>query len=274
MNTSRTVSFSLAKGGTTKTTSTINIAAALSKQGCKVAVIDNDPQSNLTTALGYDPTSIKQTLALKMLNTLDESDGMPIQDCMIHCNTFDLLPSNPKLSLVEKRLTVESNSSLLTGDNELPVELIMRKTLAPLTMLYDYILIDCPPSAGLLTINALSASDSVLIPLEAHFLGFEAVKQTLDLILRIKAKLNPKLDVEGILLTKYQSRTSLCQYIRNIVHEEYGKTLPVFSEPIPYSIKAAAQSVSGASIFEIDPNGNIAAGYMSAVKEMMAHEKS
>ncbi len=118
-----------------------------------------------------------------MLNTLDESDGVPIQYCVIHCKAFDLLPSNPKLSLVEKRLTVESNSSFLTGDNELPAELVMRKTLAPLKDLYDYILIDCPPSAGLLTINALSASDSVLIPLEAHFLGFEAVKQTLDLIL-------------------------------------------------------------------------------------------
>ncbi|MDR0294514.1 MAG: AAA family ATPase [Oscillospiraceae bacterium] len=209
MKSCKVISCALAKGGTTKTTSTINIGAALTPLGYSVVAVDNDPQSNLTTALGHDPKSVRYTLASKMLNVLDDSDGPLMKDCLLPCNMLDLLPSNQKLALVEKRLTVKSKSSILAGQDDLPAELVMRKTLEPLREHFDYILIDCPPSAGLLTINAMAASDSVLIPMEAHFLGFEAIKQTLELILRVRAQLNPALDVEGILLTKFQDRTAL-----------------------------------------------------------------
>ena len=209
MRTCKTIACALAKGGTGKSTSCINLGAALTAQGYKVAVVDNDPQSNLTTALGHEPKTIKHTLATKMLNVLDDSEGLPIADCLIPCGSVELLPSNQRLTLVEQRLTGESKSALLTGEGELPAELVMRKALEPLRELYDYILIDCLPSAGLLTINALAAADSVLIPMESHFLSFEAVKQTLELITRIRAAFNPTLDVEGILLTKYQDRTTL-----------------------------------------------------------------
>jgi chromosome partitioning protein len=271
MSTCKTIACALAKGGTGKSTSTINIGAALSAQGYKVAVVDNDPQSNLTTALGHEPKTIKHTLASKMLNVLDDTEGLPIADCMIPCGALDLLPSNQRLTLVEQRLTGESKSAIFTGEGELPAELVMRVALEPLREFYDYILIDCPPSAGLLTIDAMAASDSILIPMEAHFLGFEAVKQTLELIIRVRAAYNPKLDIEGILLTKYQDRTTLCRGIRNAVQETYGDTLRVFSEPIAYSIKAAEQSVCGTSIFETDPHGKIAHGYMSAAREVIAH---
>jgi chromosome partitioning protein len=267
----KTICFALAKGGVGKTTSSINIGAALASQGYRVALIDNDPQGSLTTALGHEPRTQKHTLAAKMLNVLDDSEGKPIQESLLHCNMVNLLPSNQKLSLVEKRLTVESKSSLLAGDDELPTEMVMRKVLEPLRELYDYILIDCPPSAGLLTINAMASSDSVLIPMESHFLGLEAIKQTLELISRIKSSVNPNLRVEGILLTKFQDRTTLCRSIRDAVNETYGETLRIFPEPIAYSIKAAEQSVHGSSIFETNPNGKIAQGYLSAAKEVIAH---
>ena len=267
----KTIAFALAKGGTTKTTSTINIGAALAGQGYRVAVVDNDPQSNLTTALGYQPKTISYTLATKMMNTLDKADGIPVHDCMLHCNTFDLLPSNQKLTVVEKRLTVESKSSLFADEDDLPAELVMRKTLEPLREQYDFILIDCPPSTGLLTVNAMAASDSILIPMEAHFLGLDAISQTLELINRVKAQLNPSLTVEGILLTKYQDRTTLCRTTRNEVQEEYGEMLHVFSEPIAYSIKAAEQAVLGKSIFETEPHSRIAEGYMAAAREVISN---
>lgn len=271
VNTCKVISFALAKGGTTKSTSTINIGAALSSHGYKVAIIDNDPQGNLSTALGHDPKSFKHTLATKMLNVLDDSDGPPIEDCMVKFDAFDMLPSNQKLGLVEKRLTMESGTSVFSDGAELPAELVMRKALEPLKKLYHFILIDNPPSVGMLTINAMAASDSVLMPMESHFLGFEAVKLTLDVIARVKRSLNPNLCVEGILLTKFQDRTTLCRSIRKSVFETYGESLHVFSEPIAYSIKAAEQSLCGLNIFETDPHGKTAAGYKAAALEVIAH---
>jgi chromosome partitioning protein len=271
MISSKTIAFALAKGGTGKSTSSLNISAALASLGHKVVLVDNDPQGSLTIALGQEPKAIKHTLASKMQNLLDDSEGTPIQDCLIHCSTVDLLPSNQKLALVEKRLTIESKSTLFADDNALPSELVMRKALEPLRERYDYILIDCPPSAGMLTVNAMAASDSVLIPMESHFLGFEAIKQTLELIGRVKGSVNPTLQVEGILLTKFQDRTTLCRTIRDSVLEAYGENLHIFTEPIAYSIKAAEQAVIGASIFETDPRGKIAQGYMAAAREVIAH---
>lgn len=271
MNTAKVIAVSLAKGGTGKSTSSINLAAALAAQGYKVCVVDNDPQGSMTTALGQEPKALKHTLASKMQNMLDDTEGILVEECLLHCNTVDLLPSNQKLALMEKRLTVESKSTLFADENELRSELVMRTVLEPLRELYQYILIDCPPSTGMLTVNALAAADSVLIPMESHFLGFEAIKQTLDLIARVKASVNPTLTIEGILLTKYQDRTNLCRTIRDSVLEEYGESLRIFSEPIAYSIKAAEQSVIGASIFDTDPHGKIAQGYMAAAREVIAH---
>jgi chromosome partitioning protein len=265
----KTISVSLSKGGVGKSTGAINLAAALASQGYKTIIIDNDPQGSLSIALGQNPKSLTRTLATKMMNTLDNTEGPHIQDCILRSNTFDLLPSNQKLAVVEKRLTIESKSTLLTDTDELPAELIMRKTLEPLRELYDYAIIDCAPSAGLLTVNALAASDSVLIPMESHYLSFEAVKQTLELIHRIKASLNPGLTIEGILLTKYQDRTTLCRSIREQVVGHYGQICRIFDEPIVYSIKAAEQAVSGTSIFETEPHSKIAAGYMAAAREVI-----
>ncbi|GHV36756.1 chromosome partitioning protein ParA [Clostridia bacterium] len=245
MKTGKTISFTLAKGGTTKTTSTINLGAALAAQRHSVCLIDIDPQGNLSTALGYDPRNLKHTLYL--------------------------LPSNQKLGLVEKRLVMESGNSVF-GDTAIPAELVLRRVLEPLKQFYDYILIDCPPSVGLLTINALTASDSIILPMESHFLGFEAIKQTLDVVSRVKASFNPNLYIEGILLTKFQDRTTLCRSIRDSVYKTYGETFRVFEQPIAYSIKAAEQSVCGASIFETDPHGKIAAGYLSAAMEVISRE--
>lgn len=271
MNKCKTISLSLAKGGTGKTTTAVNIGTALAAQGYKVALVDNDPQGSLSIALGQEPKLLKHTLASQMLNILDDSEGRNICDCLIPCGAVALLPSNPKLTLVEKRLTVESNSALFADPGEVPAELVLRKTLAPLREVYDFILIDCPPSTGMLTIGALAASDSVLIPMESHFLGFEAIKQTLDLITRVRNGINPSLRVEGIMLTKFQDRTTLCRTIHSSVWESYGETLYIFPEPIAYSIKAAEQTVIGRSIFETDPQGKIAQGYRAAAREVIAH---
>lgn len=271
MQNCKIISLVLAKGGVGKTTGTVNIGTALHAQGYKVAVVDNDPQGSLSTALGHEPKAIRYSLATKMLNILDESDGPAIEECLIPSGCVNLLPANQKLGLIEKRLIMESAGLTFSDGEEFPAALVMRRVLEPLRKLYDFVLIDCSPSVGMLTTNALAASDSVLLPMEAHFLGFDAVKPTLDVIDRVKKSYNPDLTVMGILLNKYQDRTTLCRRIRDSVLETYGENLHVFTEPIAYSIKAAEQTAHGASIFEIDPKGKVALGYMAAAREVIAH---
>ena len=264
---------SMAKGGVGKSVTSVNLGAALAMSGHRVAIVDNDPQGSLTLALGHDPQTIKCTLSNLMLSVLDTGEVEGLEQTIIPISdNLHLIPSNQKLIAIQNRLTAEkSGTGLFDDEGNVSPEDVLKTIIKPLHEKYNFILIDCAPSLSMLTINALVAADSTLLPVEAHYLGFEALGQILDAIRRIKVKLNPNLKVAGILLTKYQSRTVLCRNVKELIESEYGEAFRVFPEPVPFSIKAAEQAMHGASIFETDPDNQVATAYASLAREVMGH---
>ena len=251
------------KGGVGKTVSTINIAYALAMENKKVLIIDTDSQGNISTSMGLNPDEIKLTLA----GILSEAiKGMvseeQVKKYIIHLNKLDILPSNSLLALKEFEIM-----------NAVGRDYLLRDVIEPIRNSYDFILIDCPPSLGTIVLNSLSASDYTLIPVEAHYLSFESLREMLKTINMVKMKLNPKLKIAGIFLTMYQARTNMSKVIREKIKSEYGDTIKVFDEYVPYSIKAAEQTLYGKSIIEINPKHPVSTVYISIAKELLGYGK-
>ena len=259
----RIITISLPKGGVGKSVTAINLGFALARLGQRVLLVDSDPQrGNMTLKLGLSPDDLKQTISNVIMAYLDEGDATRAESCTVNvAEGIDLLPANPKLSAIQNRLIAERASAGILEDEAVASEFVMKTILAPLKERYDTIIIDTSPSISMLAINALVAADSVLIPMEAHYESYEALTQLLDVVARIKAKLNPSLEIEGVLVTKYQSRTSLCRNIREMVEVEHGQAIRIFADAVPYSIKAAEQAVHGVSIFGHDPTNAVAQAY-------------
>ena len=235
------------KGGTAKTTSALNLAAALHTTGKRVLMIDDDHQGNLTAANGLTPAEQKYTLANLLLAAIDCPEDI---DLHLHRtvlpikNGLDLIPANRRLADAAARLHVMQLSQYSScGNAERYCEQVMDNLLAPLKSEYDYIIIDCGLQHELLTINALAASDYCIIPVQAHFLASEGIPNVLDMVRSVQAHFNPKLKIAGILLTMYQSRPQLCQSVKESVSEIYGQSFHVFERPIdvsgPAGIRAA-----------------------------------
>ena len=225
------ISIVMAKGGVGKSVTTVNLCAALSISGKKVLLADIDPQQgNATLSLGFTPNKLNRTIANLITTVLDSGQINGIRDVIVPASgSFDLLPANPKLEAVQNRLIAErSNAGLFEDDASVPYHGVLKHILMTIPTTYDYIIVDCPPSVSMLTINALVASDSVILPMEAHFESYEALKQTLDVIARIKANWNPDLEIEGILITKYQGRTRLCKEVSRYTNENYGAITHIF----------------------------------------------
>lgn len=247
------------KGGVAKTVSTINLAAAMAKEGKRVLIIDTDSQGNIATAMGMQPDSITYSLANLMSKAIeDEVAEQEILQCIVHRENVDILPSNSLLAALDTALM-----------NAMCRESVLKSISDRLKGQYDYILIDCPPSLGVIVKNALVASDYTLIPVEAHYLCFESLRSMLDTIRLVKLKLNPALEIAGIFLTMYQSRTNLGREIKELIQGTYGKDIRVFDDCIPYSIKAAEQTLYGKSIIDLNPKHPVAVGYMNIAKELM-----
>ena len=262
----RVISVSLNKGGVGKSTTCINLGTALSRQGYKVLLVDQDPQGHLAACFGINAESLKYTIANMMYACMD---GFPISDesILLHVSdNLDLLPSNKKLTTVSDRLIFQKSRE--QEDDAIQSEEVLKAVLAGYREKYSYIIIDCQPNVSILTRGALVAADSVILPLETHYLAFEGLQQTLDIIALVKKHFNPALEIEGILLTKYQSRTNLCRGIKDAVESKYAGNIRIFAEPVAYSIKAAEQSVNGTSIFDCDEKSGIAAAYASLAKEV------
>lgn len=251
------------KGGVGKTVSSINIASSFAKYEKKVLIIDTDSQGNIAKSLGMNPNDMENTMADLISEAIDdEVTQKRVKECIRQAGNLDIIPSNLLLSKLEYKLM-----------NAVSRETILKDIVSQLEDMYEYIIIDCPPSLGLMVKNALTASDYVLIPVEAHYLSFDSLMDMLDTVDTVKKKLNPNLQIAGIFLTMYQSRTLMGQGVKDKVHEIYGNTIKVFDDCIPFSIKASEQTLAGKSLIDIAPQHPISLAYMNIAKELMANEK-
>ena len=271
--TSKVLSVTNKKGGVGKTTSMVNLAAALNQSGKKVLMVDNDHQGNLTAAMGLTPGEQKYTLANPLLAAIDypEDIELHLRRSVLHIRDgLDLIPANRRLADAAVRLQVMQLSQYNTlGKPNRYCENMMGSMLTPLRSSYDYIIVDCGLQHELLTANALAASGYCIIPVQAHFLASEGIPEVLDMVHSVQSRFNPELKVAGILLTMYQSRPQLCQSVRESVHEVYGESFHVFERPIEYSIKVAECPAAGCSIFEHAPKNAAAESYRSLAEEVL-----
>lgn len=247
------------KGGTGKTTTCENLGIGLANEGKKVLLVDTDPQGSLTIALGNPkPDDLPVTLTDLMAKIMQDQPPLPKEGILSHEEGVDLVPANITLSGLEVSLV-----------NAMSCETILKQYLETVKGQYDYILLDCMPSLGMLTVNALAASDQVLIPVQANYLSAKGLEQLLQTVNKVKRQINPKLRIEGILLTMVDSRTNYAKEISTLIRDTYGSKLKVYDADIPRSVRAAEISAEGVSIFKHDPGGKVAEAYRSLTKEVL-----
>ena len=259
----KTIAIANQKGGVGKSTTAANLGIGLADTGKKVLLIDFDAQGSLTESLGYRPDEIEITVSTMLEKTMNERNISPTEGILHHDEGVDLMPANIELSGMEVTLV-----------NTMSRELILKDYLQNVKKNYDYILIDCTPSLGMLTVNALTAADSVLIPVQAQYLPIKGLEQLIKTIGRVRKHLNPNLEIEGILLTMTDSRTNLSKETSKLLRENYGKQIKIFQSEIPHSVRASETSIVGQSIYTYDKNGKAAFAYRKLTEEVLENEKS
>ena len=248
------------KGGVGKTTTTGNLGIGLAKAGEKVLLIDADAQGSLTASLGYEnPDAMEYTLATALGKIINEEDIDPQEGILHHEEGVDLMPSNIELSGLEVSLV-----------NVMSRELVLKEYLETIKDQYSYVLVDCMPSLGMVTVNAFAAADSVLITVQAAYLPAKGLEQLIKTIQKVKRQINPGLEIEGILMTMVDGRTNYAKEIMQLLSEGYGDQIRFFKNNIPLSVRAAEISAFGVSIYEHDPKGRVAEAYQSLTKEVLA----
>jgi chromosome partitioning protein len=251
------------KGGTSKTTTTINLGIGLAKKGQKVCVIDADAQGDLTSALGWrNPDDIDNTLGT-LINSAISDEPINIECALLHHEEgIDVIPANIDLSSAEMRLV-----------SAMSREYALKEVISKIQNKYSYVLIDCMPSLGMITINALTAADSVIIPVQTQYLPAKGMTQLIKTINKVRHQLNPNIKIDGVLLTLSDSRTNLAKETIALIRENYGHVMKVYDSVIPLNAKAAETSAIGKSIFSHDENGKAAAAYERFIKEILDDDK-
>lgn len=251
------ISLANQKGGVGKTTTSINLAAALAQQGKRVLLVDADPQANTSSGLGIEIQHLDNTVYECLINGIDPTTAI----LPTSTDNLFLIPSHIDL--------VGAEIEMLNLDNR---ENILKRVLNPLREQFDYILIDCSPSLGLITINALTASDSIIIPVQCEFFALEGIAKLLNTIKIIKSNLNPALRIEGFLLTMYDARLRLSAQVHDEVRRHFGDL--VFNTVIARNVRLSEAPSHGMSVLEYDRNSKGAKNYTNLAKELIRRQQA
>lgn len=251
------------KGGVGKTTTTVNLGIGLANEGKKVLLIDCDAQGSLTESLGYqEPDKLDVTLSTLMQKSYEEQPIAKGEGILHHNEGVDLVPANIELSGMETALV-----------NIMSRERVLKNYIDSVKNEYDYVLIDCTPSLGMLTINSLVAADEVIIPVQAHYLPAKGLEQLVSTVSKVRRQINPDLKIGGILLTMVDRRTRYAKDVSSVIRLNYAKYVKIYKTEIPLSIKAAETSAVGKSIFTYDKKGIAADAYRNFTKEVLDDAK-
>lgn len=251
------------KGGVGKTTTAANLGIGLAREGRNVLLVDCDPQGSLTVSLGYSqPDELDMTLTDLLAGVLMDKPTAPEQGVLHHEEGVDLIPANISLSGMETSLV-----------NAMSREKVLKQYLDTVKKEYDYILLDCMPSLGMLTVNTLAATDGVIIPVQAQYLSAKGMEQLLQTVGKVRRQINPNLKIAGVLLTMVDQRTNYAREVSDLLRRTYGGKIRIFSTDIPHSVRAAETSAEGKSIYLHDPKGKVAQAYARLTKEVIQLEK-
>lgn len=250
----RVIAVANQKGGVGKTTTVINLAAYLADGGKRILAIDIDPQGNTTTGLGVE----KSLVDVSMYDVLLGDGSVVAALTPTEVVGLHLLPATMDLAGAEIEMSQESSR-----------ERLLERALAPIRDRYDYVFIDCPPSLGLLTINALTAADAVMIPIQCEFFALEGLSQLLSTVELVKERLNPKLELQGVLLTMYDARTNLAAEVASEVRQHF--TSKVYRSVIPRTVRLSEAPSHGLPIIRYDPKSRGAEGYRLLAEEVVTH---